>query len=92
MPSKRYSHILTGAELKFAALNKIPVFYIETYVNPHDRHMNFKGKCTMEKAKIGYYIGNADINPADYKSTELVQGEFPEGTFAVHALVSRKYS
>jgi hypothetical protein len=88
---KRYNKVLTGSELKFAALNNIPVHYKETYVNPHDRHMNFNGVCVMEKAKVGYYIGNADINPSDYSPSDKVEGEFPEGTFAVYGVEGQTY-
>lgn len=83
---------LTGSELRFAAENQIPVFYEEKYHSPEDRHMNFRGKCVMEKAPSGFYIGNADIDPDDYSDNQSVEGEFPEGIFRVSAIAGARYS
>ncbi len=84
--------ILTGAELKFAAWNKVPVHYVEKYFNPMDRHMNFSGKCVMEKAPVGFYIGNSDIDPNTIPDSSLAEGEFPEGTWKVCRVAGKSYS
>lgn len=91
MPLKSTQQTLTGKELRFAAENQIPVFYEETYENPQDRHMNFKGVCVMQQANCGYYIGNSDIDPDDYKDDDRVEGEFGEGTFRVCGIVGKNY-
>lgn len=83
---------MTGAELKFAAANGIPVFYEETYHNPKDEHMNFQAECVMEEAESGYYIGNSDINPDDFADDALCDGEFGEGTFRVSSIPGQRYS
>jgi len=88
---KSTRRILTGAELRFAAENKVPVFYEEKYYNPDDRHMNFHGKCVMEKAPSGYYIGKSDISPDEFEPDALVEGVFPEGTFRVAAVAGKQY-
>ena len=82
---------LTGAELRFAAQNQIPVYYEEKYLNPEDKHLTHKGKCVMTKAPKGYYIGNSDINPDDFENNQLVQGEFPEGSFRVSKIARQNY-
>ena len=86
------SRTLTGKELRFAAKHRIPVRYIERYDNPQDRHMNFNGICVMEPAKVGFYIGNSDIDPSAYKDDEPVEGTFEEGTFAVKAADKHHYT
>ena len=88
---RKERRVLTGAELKFAAKNKKPVYYIECYHNPIDKHMEFKGKCVMKEAQEGYYIGNSDIIPDDFDNKDLVRGEFPEGVFSVHSVSGVRY-
>lgn len=83
---------LTGKELKFAAEHKLKVRYMESYLNPMDSHNNFKGVCIMEPANVGYYIGESDIVPEDFKDTDIVTGEFPEGTYGVYKVPGVKYS
>ena len=91
--TSRKGKVLNGKELQFAAKNKLPVFYVEHYDNPMDRHMNYNGICVMEKARIGYYIGNSDIDPKEFRNDELVSGEIPDGgTYTVHAVKGVKYS
>lgn len=75
--------VLTGKELKIAAEKRLKVYYIEHYYNPLDKHLNFKGECYLEKANIGYYVGNSDINPEDFKDGALVMGDFFEGYYEV---------
>ena len=84
--------LLTGKELRAAALAGLPVRYVEKYENPQDRHMNFNEVCTLEPAKSGFYIGNSDIQPADFADDQAVEGEFPEGHFAVYAAPKIKYA
>ena len=87
----REKRVLTGKELKFAAENGLRVRYVEQYLNPYDEHKNEDTVCIMEKANIGYYIGNSDIVPEDYSDDELVSGDFGEGTFAVYAVPGVQY-
>ena len=49
-----------------------------------DSHMNFNDECVMEKASIGYYIGNSDIVPEEWGDEQAVEGDFPEGTFGAY--------
>jgi hypothetical protein len=84
--------LLTGAELRFAAKHGIPVWYVEKYHNPHDRHMNFNGVSVMKKANAGYYIGNSDIDPDDYTDVQYMAVEFPEGYMEVREVKGQKYS
>lgn len=86
-----HQRILTGAELRQAAKLGIPVIYTETYHNPQDHYMNFHGECVLKKASSGFYIGNSDIDPNEFKDEQLVQGEFPEGTFQVCAAEGQSY-
>jgi hypothetical protein len=83
--------ILTAKQLRYAAENKIPVFYTEQHENPHDRHMNYKKACVMEPASSGYYIGDSDIDPDDYAEDDLIQGELDDGFFNVTGVVGQKY-
>lgn len=39
----------------------------------------------------GYYIGNSDINPGEYREDQPVEGDFPEGYFRVSAVVGVCY-
>lgn len=84
--------LMNGAELRFAARNKLAVYYVEMYDNPSDKHMNFRGKCFMTKISgDSYYIGNSDIDVSEYKDTEFVNGDFPEGDYAVYKINGIKY-
>ncbi len=88
---RRIVRTLTGKELRYAAAHKVAVHYEEKYRNPQDRHMNFKGTCVMQEARQGFYIGNSDIDPDEFKDGQLVEGDFPEGTFKVCALPGKIY-
>lgn len=88
---QKRGRLLTGAELRFAIANKLPVFYVETYDNPQDAHMNYKGICKMTPAPVGYYIGQSDIQPSDYRNEDFVESVFPEGSMSVHRVVGIKY-
>lgn len=81
--------ILTGKELRYAAENDIPVFYEEDY---HDSSQGFYGVSRMEKAPVGYYIGDSDINPDEFTDDEVVMGNFPEGSFTVYEVKGNKYA
>ena len=83
-------HILTGKELRFAAENEVPVFYEEDYHDPAIR--GFFGVSVMEKAPVGYYIGDSDINPNEFDDNEVVMGDFPEGKYVVYGVKGHKYS
>ena len=82
---KNKGRLLTGKELKFAAANKIPVWYEEIYDNPFNKHYTFKGKSIMEEAGTGYYIGNSDIEPDLFVDDEEIFCNFEDGTYAVYA-------
>jgi len=88
---KKTDRIITGVELRFAAENELPVYYEETYENPHDSHMNFNGICVMKPAEEGFYIGNSDIVPDDFTESQIVSDEFGEGSFSVYAVEGIKY-
>jgi hypothetical protein len=88
----RPGRLLTGKELKFAAKNKIPVWYTERYFNQQDQHLNFHKEVVMEKAQgDSYYIGNSDITPNDYRDEDPVDSEFDEGVFSVRAAPGQNY-
>jgi len=89
---KPYKRILTGKELRIAIAKRLKVHYTEKYYSPLDKHLNFKGECILEKAKIGYYIGNSDIDPADYKNDDDVAGEIYGGYFEVCTASKVKYT
>lgn len=82
-------HILTGKELRFAAENNLPIFYEEDYHDPATR--GFFGACVMEKAPVGYYIGDSDINPDEFTDDEVVMGSFPEGNYTVYGVKGHEY-
>jgi len=85
--------LITGEELRFAAENKLPIYYFETHYNPSDNHLNYQGKCVLKHiAAQSYSIGHGDINLSDYSDAEPVAGVIPEGEFAVYKIVGIKYS
>lgn len=88
-PPKR---VLTGKELKIAAIKRLRVYYIEHYYNPQDKHLSFKGECLLEKANIGYFIRNSVINPENFKDSALVKGDFCGGYFEVCAASKVRYT
>lgn len=82
---------LTGKELRVAGVKHRPVYYIEIH-SGYDSHMDFHGKCYMEKADEGYYIGNSDIMPDIFEDSEEVSGDDGDGTtFRVCAVEGVKY-
>jgi hypothetical protein len=83
--------LLTKKEVQFAAENRIPVIYKELYANSEDKHLNFHGVCTLEKASKGWYIGNSDIDLENWKENDFISGDFPEGKYSVHAAPNQKY-
>lgn len=92
LTTNKMKRILTGKELKFAAVNGLPVWYEEKYHNPYDKHMNFIGKCIMEEAEVGYYIGNSDIDTDDFQDDDMVSEDFEEGTYKVCAIKGVNYA
>lgn len=88
---KGTDRMLLGRELKIAAEKKLPVRYVELYHNPQDSHMEYDGVCVMEPANVGFYIGNSDICPDDFKDDALVGGDFGEGRFGVYAVEGVEY-
>lgn len=88
---KGTDRLLTGKELKIAAEKKLPVRYVESYLNPEDDHMNYDDVCVMEPANMGFYIGNSDIQPNDFKDGQTVSGEFDEGSYGVYAVEGVEY-
>jgi hypothetical protein len=83
---------LTGKELRVAAEKHLPVYYIETNPNPADSFMNFHDKDFLEKALVGYYIGNSDINPDEFEDDQEVSGEDVDGvTYRVCAIEGINY-
>ena len=83
--------ILTGKELRIAGKKHLPVYYIELHPG-YDTHYNFRGKCFLEEANEGYYIGNSDIDPKLWKDNDEVSGDDIDGTtFKVCAVEGIKY-
>lgn len=84
--------LINGKELRFAAQHNLPVYYVETYYDPQDKHKNYRGKCVLEHIRDEeYYIGNSDINLAEYSDSGYVTGDFAEGDFAVFKVVGIQY-
>lgn len=83
--------VLTGKELKVAAKKGLRVRYVESYFDPQEKHRRYNKICKMEKAKVGYYIGNSDIDPDEYLDRQLVAGDFGDGLFGVYAVEGVKY-
>ena len=83
--------VITGKELRFAAINKIPIYYEEIYFDYDDKSKDFAGECVLEKAKHGFYIGNSDIGINDFGDKEKVMGDFSEGIFKVYKIQGKKY-
>lgn len=84
--------LITGKELRAAALKKLPVYYIEEYYSPSDKHMSFKGKCVMKKISPDeFYIGNSDIDVSLWQDDELVRSDFNDGEYAVYKVNGIKY-
>jgi hypothetical protein len=71
--------VLTGKELRVAGEKHLPVYYIEVY-SGYDSHMDYRGKCYMEPANTGYYIGNSDIDPGIYEDNDEVSGTDMDNT------------
>jgi hypothetical protein len=90
-PKKTGKRVLTGKELKVAAIKRLQVYYIEKYYNKLERHLNFKGTCNLEKSIKGFYVNNSIIDPNKYKDNDPVCGEFFGGYFEVCALAKIKY-
>jgi len=85
--------LINGQDLKFAAKNKLPVYYVEEYYDPQKKHMNFRGKCILKRIRgTSYYIGKSDIDLSEYTDTAYVHGEFAEGNFAVYKVIGIKYN
>lgn len=89
--NQKRGRLLTGSELRIAIANKLPVYYVETYDNPQDSHMNYSGVCKITPATVGYYIGNSDIQPEDYRDEDSVESVFPEGSMSVHRVIGISY-
>lgn len=83
---------LTGKELRFAAENNLPVRWVYKEPNPDDKWKNENVVCVMEKANVGYYIGNSDIVPDDYTDDEEVNITDGDGVhFEVRPVKGVKY-
>lgn len=88
--------ILTGKELKIAAIKGLKVRYVEKYNNPQDKHKNFNADCVMEKCPSNdfegeYYIGHGSLNINDFKDDEYMSMGFDEGFFEVRKAKGVKY-
>lgn len=86
--------LMTGKELRFAATNELPVYYVETHYNPSDKHMNFRKKCVMQKCGLStsaYYIGDSDIDLIDWDDDTLVTSSFDGGDYAVYKINGVRY-
>ena len=78
--------VLIGKELRIAGEKHLPVYYIEIH-SGYDSHMDYRGKCFLEKANEGYYIGNSDIDPKLWEDNDEVSGDDIDGTtFKVYAI------
>lgn len=85
--------LITGKELKFAAQNKIPVFYEERFYNPKYKYAEFNNITTMTKAiSSGYFIGSSDIDPDEWDDNDYVHGHTDEGFINVYKIKGLKYT
>lgn len=83
---RKSKRLLTGKELRFAAQYGLPVYYQELNENPMKKHKNYKSVCIMEKANIGHYIGNSDIDVDAFEDDEIVKDYYSEVHIAVYAV------
>ena len=82
---------MTGRELRFAAEHKLPVFYVLEHFNPNNKDKNFRGPVTLEKASVGYYIGDYDIDSDQFENDQIVEESFDEGTYEVFGIKGIRY-
>lgn len=79
-----WSGFLTGAQLRYAIANKLPVRYVEKHHDPREWGRNYSEDTCMVPAKVGVYIGPSDLDPDDFKDGDPVYGECPEYIWAVY--------
>lgn len=82
--------VLTGAELRYAAENRLPVRYVQSPYDPNE--LGFDDVVVMEPAQFGYYIGPGDIDPEDFEPADVIRFDLDTCWIAVYAAPGVTYT
>jgi hypothetical protein len=91
MVSKNINGVITVKELLFAANAGLKVWMQLSHYNLQDRHKNFNGKTSLEKANEGWYIGNIDIELNENEGNEYVAWDLGDSRLVIYRLKNIDY-